>query len=367
MAVNYKIYISVFAVFLAACSTNDSYLSGDVASSGYYDSDDVKYEKQKVGKPYQIKGQWYKPRYSNSYHETGVASWYGDYFHGRKTANGEVFDMNKVSAAHKTLPLPSYVEVTNLDNGRKLYVRVNDRGPFADNRIIDMSKEGAKRLGFKNAGLARVSVRQVDPPRNVVLVSPSGEKVYGKGYRETSQDSIMIASLEDKKTGEAGAAQLYDKTLFTKKTANPVDQIISASNQTPSSPMAPIANDPAPKSSGADPIAGIIGEYQASAAYGLSESAPVSQQNAFQPSQPATLNFPQYRVQVGVFRSEANVQRLQSQLQSYGDLKISPYYASNGETFKSVSLGPFDNLQKARETVDVLDQMGINGAGILQQ
>lgn len=118
---------------------------------------------QKVGKPYQIKGRWYVPKADPGYDRVGVASWYGKAHHGRPTANGERFDMNAVSAAHTTLPLPSLVEVTNLDNGRKLVVRVNDRGPFVDDRIIDLSQEAARQLGFERQGLARVRVRYVGP------------------------------------------------------------------------------------------------------------------------------------------------------------------------------------------------------------
>lgn len=85
----------------------------------------------KIGKPYKIGGNWYYPKEDPNYDQTGYASWYGPNFHGRPTANGERFDMNELSAAHKTLPMPSHVLVTNLDNGRSLRLRVNDRGPFA--------------------------------------------------------------------------------------------------------------------------------------------------------------------------------------------------------------------------------------------
>jgi rare lipoprotein A len=117
----------------------------------------------KVGKPYQVGGVWYVPREQPDYDVTGVASWYGDAFHQKATANGELFDMFAVTGAHTTLPLPSMVEVTNLDNGRKLTVRVNDRGPFVGDRIIDLSREAARQLGYERAGLARVRVRYVGP------------------------------------------------------------------------------------------------------------------------------------------------------------------------------------------------------------
>ena len=101
----------------------------------------------KVGKPYRIGGIWYYPKVDYSYHETGIASWYGQKFHRRQTANGQIFDMNAISAAHRTLPLPSMVQVTNLKNGRSLKILVNDRGPFAHGRIIDLSRRAAQLLG----------------------------------------------------------------------------------------------------------------------------------------------------------------------------------------------------------------------------
>ncbi len=114
-----------------------------------------------VGKPYQVAGHWYTPRVDPDYDKTGKASWYGADFHGRLTANGEIFDQNALSAAHPTLPLPSYVRVTNLENQRSLIVRVNDRGPFVAGRLIDLSKKSAELLGFANKGMASVRVQYV--------------------------------------------------------------------------------------------------------------------------------------------------------------------------------------------------------------
>lgn len=111
-----------------------------------------------VGQPYQIGGRTYHPREDFDYDRTGVASWYGHDFHGRRTANGETYDMNALTAAHTTLPMPTIVRVTNLDNGRSVVVRINDRGPFAEDRIIDMSRAGARELDFERNGLARVRV-----------------------------------------------------------------------------------------------------------------------------------------------------------------------------------------------------------------
>lgn len=117
--------------------------------------------REQVGKPYQIRGKWYYPKEDMAYNRTGTASWYGDAFHGRKTANGEIYDMNQLSAAHPTMPLPSYAKVTNMKNGNTIIVRVNDRGPYAHGRIIDMSKRAAQMLDYTGSGTAQVRVQYV--------------------------------------------------------------------------------------------------------------------------------------------------------------------------------------------------------------
>ena len=127
--------------------------------------------------PYQVGGIWYVPHDQPNYDEKGIASWYGDAFNMKATADGEVFDMDQLSAAHTTLPLPSMVEVTNLDNGRKLTVRVNDRGPFVGGRIIDLSHAAAQELGYERAGTAHVRVRYVGP---APLADPGAGMRYAK-------------------------------------------------------------------------------------------------------------------------------------------------------------------------------------------
>jgi len=115
----------------------------------------------RVGKPYTVAGRVYVPEEDTNYREEGLASWYGDDFHGRLTANGEVFDMASLTAAHPTLPMPCYARVTNLSNGKSLIVRVNDRGPYHGNRLIDVSNRAAELLEFKGNGVARVRVEYV--------------------------------------------------------------------------------------------------------------------------------------------------------------------------------------------------------------
>ncbi|MBV8701798.1 septal ring lytic transglycosylase RlpA family protein [Bradyrhizobium sp.] len=115
----------------------------------------------RIGKPYMVAGKVYVPEEDTNYRQDGLASWYGDDFHGRLTANGEVFDMAALTAAHPTLPMPCYARVTNLTNGKSLIVRVNDRGPYANNRLIDVSNKAAELLEFKSVGVARVRVEYV--------------------------------------------------------------------------------------------------------------------------------------------------------------------------------------------------------------
>ena len=137
-------------LLLAACGTTDK--PSPTASAqpvvGHY----------KVGSPYRVKGRLYRPEYDPNYTRVGTASWYGSDFHGLPTANGELFDKELITAAHPTLPLPSLVRVTNLENGRSIEVRVNDRGPFIGDRLIDLSQAAARKLGYENQGLARVRV-----------------------------------------------------------------------------------------------------------------------------------------------------------------------------------------------------------------
>ncbi len=132
----------------------------------------------KIGQPYTLNGRTYHPAENPSYRAEGIASWYGADFHGRLTANGEVYDMNSISAAHPTLPIPSYARVTNLENGRSIVVRVNDRGPYAHNRIIDLSIGTAKALETHARGLARVRVEYI-----------------GRASLEGSDDKMLMATL----------------------------------------------------------------------------------------------------------------------------------------------------------------------------
>ncbi|MGH6980426.1 MAG: septal ring lytic transglycosylase RlpA family protein, partial [Stellaceae bacterium] len=148
--------VAASCLLLAACGSHPPAPSASAPSSSATVHSPGTY---KVGKPYQIDGIWYYPREDWSYDETGIASWYGEQFHGRYTADGEIFNLNDMTAAHRTLPMPVVVRVTNLENGRSIKLRVNDRGPYARGRIIDVSRRAAQMLGFEGQGTAKVRVQ----------------------------------------------------------------------------------------------------------------------------------------------------------------------------------------------------------------
>ena len=166
----------------------------------------------KLGNPYQIAGRWYYPSYDPSYAAVGVASWYGYPFHGRATANGELFDRDRPSAAHPTLPLPSIVRVTNLANQRQLELRVNDRGPFVGDRIIDLSQAAARELGFEEHGITEVRVEFVGladalgtPPQPTVQVA-AAQPVPAVAPRPSDTPALRTAALQVAPPAEGGGA-----------------------------------------------------------------------------------------------------------------------------------------------------------------
>jgi len=153
--------------------------------------------------PYTVLGKTYTvlPT-SKGYHERGIASWYGSKFHGRRTSSGEVYDMHLATAAHKSLPLPTYAEVTNLDNGRKMIVKINDRGPFHEDRIIDLSYAAAIKLGVDQTGTARIDVRAIDVKRS----QPSAVKVADGTF-------LQVGAFSKRKTADDLAGKMLAAQL----------------------------------------------------------------------------------------------------------------------------------------------------------
>ena len=177
-------------VMLAGCSSQREdfqykNLSHEVKAikdnGGYY----------KVGKPYKVMGQYYSPKEDYRYVEEGIASWYGDDFHNKRTANGETYNMRAITAAHRTLPLPSIVKVTNLENGRSIIARVNDRGPYVKNRIIDVSQKGAELLGYRNKGTARVRVEILEKESKAIKEAMLSPLNVSKTYNEAINYNLV--------------------------------------------------------------------------------------------------------------------------------------------------------------------------------
>ncbi len=190
--------------------------------------------KYHVGSPYQVAGRWFTPKEQPNYDKTGIASWYGEAFHARKTSNGEWFDMNDLTAAHPTLPLPSYAKVTNLENGRQIVVRINDRGPFVGTRIIDLAKRSSDALAFRRQGKADVRVQWIAyAPLNDKgykhLTMMNGQMKQGASIRQLAgvarrkaPKESMIAQADDAETPTAQTVAY--KTPAPEPEATPADE-----------------------------------------------------------------------------------------------------------------------------------------------
>ncbi len=175
----FKGYILIFIVlFVNSCYSNKYEHSRSKVKGGHY----------KIGSQYMIKGRKYIPKDYTHYNEIGVASWYGGDFHNKLTANGDVFNRHALTAAHRTLPLPSIVRVTNLENGRSIYVKINDRGPFSNDRILDVSERAAQVLGFSRNGTALVSIKYMDEySRDMIRHNPTQAREYNLSHNNTRE------------------------------------------------------------------------------------------------------------------------------------------------------------------------------------
>jgi rare lipoprotein A len=205
----------------------------------------------KIGRPYELNGRTYVPAEDPNYRSEGIASWYGPDFHGRPTANGETFDMNGISGAHPTLPMPSYLRVTNLANGRSIIVRINDRGPYAKERVTDLSIGAARALGFYDQGLARVRIEYV-----------------GRAPLGGSDDRMLLATLRNGSPAPApslarvAAAAPFALPSGNEKTSARGGALGSPPTGTPQRP-------PAPNAGAARPVVRAPSPSEPTAAYGL--------------------------------------------------------------------------------------------------
>lgn len=263
----------------------------------------------KVGTPYEVNGQWYHPRVDYAYRETGIASWYGAKFHGRETANGEVFNRRALTAAHPTLPMPSLVRVTNLENGRQLKMRINDRGPFARGRILDVSERGAELLGFKEQGTARVRIEimEVESRRLAAAAGADGEE---SAPAAAPTEGVVAASL----SGDV----LND--------GNGVDATRSRSSIDVARSL------PAPEPDG----------Y---VEYGPPE---------------ATTMY----IQAGAFSREDNARQLRERLSAIADARIHTAKV-NEHTFYRVRLGPLTSVDDADRLLEKLAGQGMHEAKVI--
>jgi rare lipoprotein A len=289
--------------FLSACSELE--LGSHLAKQIPLPSDSSSLENIgyfKVGTPYKIKGRTYYPKEKYQYSETGVASWYGPGFHGKMTANGEIFNQYDLTAAHRTLQMPSMVRVTNLENGKSIIVRVNDRGPFAHNRVIDLSQRAAEVIGMKHKGTARVRVDVLErESRQVAQASRAGMSTRG-----TELALNRGKTLDDK-------MPLQVATPVAKPTVPAKTRIASFNN--------------------------IL----------------ISQANATQPvRKPVIKSHGKYVVNAGHFSNVDNAMTMKLSLESMGqDVVISPYL--NGYR---VTVGPFSNPNKANAFARQLQTRG---------
>lgn len=175
----------------------------------------------KIGTPYEIEGEWYYPQEDATYDNTGIASWYGPKFHGRRTANGEIFDMDLLTAAHPTLPMPVRAKVTNLENGRSVIVRINDRGPFAKDREIDMSRHAADLLGFKEKGTAKVRVQYLG---RAPLYDSAGRLIKRQEPDRFIADK-PVTPKEDSKVAAAPVAPVDVRSADGKRVVKPLPDV----------------------------------------------------------------------------------------------------------------------------------------------
>jgi rare lipoprotein A len=248
----------------------------------------------KIGEPYQINSTWYYPVEDYNYDETGIASWYGPGFHAKFTANGEIFDQNDLTAAHRTLPMPSFVRVTNLENGRSIVLRINDRGPFARGRILDVSARGSELLGFDKAGTARVRVQ--------ILAEESRQ------IAQQMRSGVQVASAAPIQGGQPQAAPRPGVT----------------SGALPPPGQAGASASPGPIVVPVDPTGNL-------------RTVPPQRTQIF--------------VQAGAFENRDNAQRLSQRLRSLGPSSVTPVTVGGKQMFR-VRLGPVRTVEEGDRLLD---------------
>ncbi len=315
--------VLVGVAMLAACAQAPVGGGSGLPTSGIY----------KVGKPYQINGVWYYPGEDFNYDETGIASWYGPGFHEKATANGELYDQNELTAAHKTLPMPSLVRVTNLDNGRSIVVRINDRGPYANGRVIDLSRRGAQLLGFEGGGTAKVRVQ--------ILAEES--RVIAAAARQGTPAPIL-AELDGPSPKPAPRGRID----VTGPANGPGTNGPTGGPTVGKAPAAGVVGTPVPPPS---TVAGAMvgGRFVPSPV--VAELPVKGHDHIF--------------VQVGAFGSAENVARARSRLAAIGQPANVTAARTGKQTLQRVRVGPLDSVDRADTVLNQIIQAGLTEAKIV--
>jgi rare lipoprotein A len=287
-------------------------------------------------KPYEVNGQWYYPKADPGYDEVGLASWYGYPFQQRHTADGEMFDENVISAAHKTLPLPCIVEVTNLENGRRIQVRVNDRGPFVDGRLIDLSKAAAQQLGFDRQGVTKVRVRYVS-----VAPALAVPGLMQAAYRPSSSYSGQSFSGQSYSAAQPLSADGFDG----------IEQADAGGHIRPdASPVgAPIQSE---TDAGPPPVSRSGATITASPLRALPSTTPSIVGGA-------------YAVQAGAFGSRYAADRAVARLSAAGSAQVTPIQRNGGVLYR-VTVGAFPDPNAAAVTKLKVIASGFADAKVVQ-
>lgn len=299
----------------------------------------------KVGKPYLVDGTWYYPKEQYEYSETGIASYYGPGFHGKHTANGEVFDANEMTAAHRTLQMPSLVRVTNLDNGRSAIVRVNDRGPFKRSRVIDVSTKAAEVLGFKNIGTAKVRL-DILSQESLQIAAAARSGLSTKGYEVAANQGTYAI--------QPGAVYSPQPGAYQVASAQPVlaqDYPI----QSDVLPPPPLAQDK-PAAIQTRTLSGMTAVVPGHTRYGEFYPDPVVTETRVAPTG--------IYIQAGAFSSEQNARGLEARLRPFGPVKVIPAVV-NAQQFYRVRIGPVANVPEADALLGRVVAAGNNGARIV--
>lgn len=311
--------IAIFAlILLTITGCSQAQLGAHLAKQATANSRSKGYFK--VGNPYVIDGKRYYPKESYDLEETGIASWYGPNFHGRKTANGEIFNRYELTAAHKTLQLPCLVRVTNLENGRSLVVRINDRGPYRKGRIIDLSEKSASLLGYKIKGTARVRIQVLGKEsREIALAARHGKDTSGMEIA-VNGESAYSSSAIDSTRGNNG--------------------ILNVSSLSSSDYASPVSGHP---------VSGHVEN-------GLFMPDPVVSHVSVQPTG--------IYVQAGSYTVRENALKTATKLARLGNAKVYPVKI-NGVDYFRVRVGPFQQVNNADRVLLNANTAGFRDAVIV--